>query len=253
VNRATLAVLIAATTVSALSADTSVSRQNPSRNTQSNTDVLKRWVFADVPLAEIVAAVPPRAPQENDTSPWRHFRQASIAAGRGDTAAARAELRAITTSPETRVQLLAWNALRKLGVQPELASAQVIRGVVIELHNEAGIGVLAAYEDGRARWLGGKGAAYIWDAPGEEPQITSLVSQLLSAAAPALAAAPAQPTHDSALVERDHVRLTVLTFGGTYIVNAYGPALDGRHVVTAPLLVSMQLLDLLRKKVEAVK
>jgi len=97
---------------------------------------------------------------------------------------AKADLRQLLNSPETRVRLWAWRALRDLGDKPDPNAADKVQGVVCELSNEAGVGTIAAYEDGRARWLGGQGGATIWEAPGSDPEIDKAVRDLLQAAAP---------------------------------------------------------------------
>ena len=54
--------------------------------------------------------------------------------------------------------------------------------------------------------------------------------------------------HKTDPVAMDHARVTVLTFAGAYVVDAYGPELDERNAVTTPLIVATELMTTLSKK-----
>ena len=128
----------------------------------------RHHLLADIPLAELGART--------------EFAKALHASQSGDAAAARKELFVLTSSPETQTRLLAWNALRALGVQPEANEAWIVRGVVVE----AQAGAVAVYEDGRARWLDAKGEGTVWDSPGTNKEIARLIKTILSTAEPAM-------------------------------------------------------------------
>jgi hypothetical protein len=124
-----------------------------------------------------------------------------------------------------------------------------VQGVVCELHNEAGIGTLAAYADGRARWFGGQGAGSFWEAPGVDKEVDALIAELLKTVAPLVKRAPATETHMPTEVEMEHFRVTVLTFGGLHVLDVYGPDIDGKAAYLAPtLMASVNLLDALGKR-----
>lgn len=206
-----------------------------------NPESLRPLLFADQPLVELV---------ENHSSeaPWINFRRALEASQSGDAAAARQQLKDIAGSSETRLQLLAWNALRGLGVQPDAKQATVVRGVVAELHNEAGIGVVAAYADGRARFFGGTSGGVIWESPDTDAEISRLIVAVLAAAEPIIRTTRPLPHHNSTPVAMNYVRVTVLTFGGTYVADAFGPELTERSQVTPALMASTELMEALGKK-----
>ncbi|HKO58267.1 MAG TPA: hypothetical protein VJ276_20555 [Thermoanaerobaculia bacterium] len=104
----------------------------------STRRILAPALFGDQPLTEL-------SKTDSGEPPWLNFKKAFAASKAGDAATARRELMSVTDSEETRVQLMAWNALRDLGARPEAKSADVVRGIVVELHNEAGIGAISAY------------------------------------------------------------------------------------------------------------
>lgn len=202
---------------------------------------LRPWLFADMSLAELEK-------NSSQVEPWVSFHKAFVASQHDDAATARRELTTITKSSETRVQLLAWNALRGLGVRPDAKEAAIIRGVIAELHNEGGVGVVAAYDDGRARFLGGTSGGVIWESPGTDAEISRLIRAFLVAAEPIVHTLRPMSRHNATPVAMNYVRVTVLTFGGTYVADAYGPELDEHSQVTPSLIASTELLRALTRK-----
>ena len=63
---------------------------------------------------------------------------------------------------ESRVRLVAYTMLMNRGVKPQ---QRELLGVVIEVGLEGGLDVLAAYDDGTARYINQTGAMIIWEAP----------------------------------------------------------------------------------------
>jgi len=208
---------------------------------QQNLDALRPLLFADTSLPEL-------AKFDSSSEPWLTFRKAFEAVKANNSKAARSELKRIITNPETRVQLLAWNALRGLGAQPEAKSAFVVRGVVAELHNEGGVGVVAAYEDGSARFFGGKSGGVLWDAQGTDVEIQRRIHDLLVAAEPIVRATQPSRAHNERPVAMNYARITVLTFGGPHLAEGYGPALDEQNQIMAPLRAATKLMRALTDK-----
>ena len=66
------------------------------------------------------------------------------------------------TDAESRTRLLAYNLLMTMGVKPE---RKELLGVVIEVGMEDGLDVLAAYDDGTARYINYTGSMVVWEAP----------------------------------------------------------------------------------------
>lgn len=66
------------------------------------------------------------------------------------------------TEAESRTRLLAYAMLMNRGVKPQ---RRELLGVVIEAGLEGGLDVLAAYDDGTARYINQSGAMVIWETP----------------------------------------------------------------------------------------
>lgn len=79
---------------------------------------------------------------------------------------------------ESRVKLLAYRLLADIG-QP--AAENVLLGVIVEVGLEGGLDVLAAYQDGTARYINHAEKIIIWDAPDKrsQPLINGLFAQSL--------------------------------------------------------------------------
>jgi len=212
--------------------------------------LLKSLLFSDESLEELLAHTD-KSSTGLEADPWLGFSQAVSHKKDGKTEEAKKDLRRVLSmpDPETRVLLSAWTALRALGERPRPEDADVVQGVVFELHNEAGIGTVAAYRDGRARFFGGKGAASFWEAPHSDKEMDALIEKFLKQAEPFVKKAPAVEKHNSVAVPLDHIRVTVLTFGGLHITDVYGPAIeDERHFAGPILMTSVELLNILTDK-----
>jgi hypothetical protein len=215
-------------------------------------DALKNLLFADEPLEKHLEGVGRGGGVRADEEPWRSFALALSHSKQGRAGEAKKVLRGVLSMPvaeETRVSLWAWTALRALGERPPPGVADEVQGVICELHNEAGVGTLAAYADGRARWLPGSGAGFVWDAPGADKELDALSADLLKAAEPLVKRAPAAEKRKPTEVEMEHCRVTVLTFGGLHVIDAYGPDLDGKAGYLVPQFEAAgRLIEALTKK-----
>jgi hypothetical protein len=76
----------------------------------------------------------------------------------GNLAAAKSSLAKISVDPtaEIRHQLWVWKALRQLGEIPADNIRDEVRGVIFEIPINGWVDTLAAYSDGRVRYLNGK-------------------------------------------------------------------------------------------------
>lgn len=214
-----------------------------------STAFLKNLLFADEPIEKFLGHSKLDSTGANE-EPWRSFALHVAHSKEGKVEEAKKDLRRVLALPdaETRVLLLAWTALRALGERPPRDAADKVQGVVCELHNEAGVGTLAAYADGRARWLGGKGAGSIWEAPDSVKEVDSAIAELLKAAEPLVKRAPAVERRDPAEVKMEHFRVTILTLGGIHVIDVYGPDIDGAARYLGPtLMASVGLIDALDK------
>jgi hypothetical protein len=207
---------------------------------------LKDLLFADDPLEK--SAELGRAEKLPAESPFRGFAAARSHARAGKVEEAKKELRPLLTNPETRIQLWAWRALRELGEKPDPKAVDGVQGVVCELSNEAGVGTLAVYADGRARWLGGEGAVTVWEAAGKDAEIDQGIRKLLGVAVPLVHSAPARDQHLASALAKDRFRVSVLTYGGVHVVEAFGPDIDEAHALAPALLASGPLIEALTRQ-----
>jgi hypothetical protein len=213
---------------------------------------LKVWLFADKPLEEIGRRRDVSSRAEAD-DPWHLFALALSASQQSNVAEAKKNLRQVVALPgvETRISLLAWNVLRELGEKPDVSIANELQGVVLELHNEAGVGTVAAYVDGRARCLGGQGKVIIWEAPDSDAEISMLIKRFLRSAQPLVMRAPSLDRHDPSEPKLNHVRASLLTYGGIHIVEVFGPEIiDEKHFMAPTLMASGELLHALAQKTD---
>src|ERR1700752_881226 len=151
----------------------------------------KALVFADQSLQQISEMAKPTG-SAGPNDPWAFFASALAASRQGNNDQAKNDLKKILDIPdgESRWQLWAWKALRDLGEKPPVDIADRIQGVVCELHNEAGVGTIAAYVDGRARWHSGQDKIIVWDATGTDAAIDRHIYDLLKASEPLVNGAP---------------------------------------------------------------
>jgi len=209
----------------------------------------KALFFADQSLQQITEMSKPTA-AAGPNDPSSLFASALAASRQGKTDQAKNDLKKILDIPdgESRVQLWAWRALRDLGDKPPADIADRIQGVVCELHNEAGVGTIAAYVDGRARWHGGQDKMIVWDAAGTDTEIDRHIYDLLKAAEPLVSGAPFSNEHKTPEPAAEHFRVSILTFGGIRTVEVFGPEIVEDHPVAPVLESSVKLLDALSKK-----
>ena len=221
---------------------------NPNASPTAPGD-FKALFFADQSLQEVSEMAKPAGSSGPD-DPWPLFASAQTASREGKVDQAKNELKKILAikDVESRVELWAWKALRDLGEKPPPDIADKVQGVVCELHNDAGVGTIAAYVDGRARWAGGKDKVIVWDAAGTDAGIDRLIYDLLKAAEPLVSGAPLSNVHKSPEPEPEHFRVSILTFGGVRTVEVYGPDIVENHPVAPVLISSVKLLDALSNK-----
>lgn len=207
--------------------------------------------FADQSLEEISRIAKPPAPA-GPNDPWALFASSLAASRQGNVDQAKSDLKQILAFPnaESRVQLWAWRALRELGERPPADIADQVQGIVCELHNDAGVGTIAAYADGRALWLGGQDKIMVWEAVGTDAAIDRLIKDLLKAAASLVRGTPLSDTHKTEEPALEHFRVSLLTFGGIRTVEVFGPEIVEDNPVAPVLVNSEKLLDALAQKSE---
>jgi hypothetical protein len=177
-------------------------------------ELFKPLLFADQDLDDIVADLaPPPGPladalahlrggdpgeaavvlgavvmsRPDEAGGWHQLLLAAAEDRAGRRAAMVQRLTALAAdAAESRIRLLAWNALRRRG---EATSPERIEGVITEVEVGRGVDTLAAYRDGSARLLLGTGARVVWDAP--DDRLAAPIAAVLAAAAALAATLPA--------------------------------------------------------------
>jgi hypothetical protein len=181
----------------------------PSQELPGAAGELYRFIFADVPVDEWNPS-----PGDHPAEPWVSFERARQFARSGQPTKAVAlwEQIALTDGVPSRVSLQAWHFVRQAGHTPPADLTRRVLGAVAEVPVNRGHDVLAAYQDGTARYLNYAGGAVIWDDP--HPEIQAAIDVWLATAQelsdrigtweqPTLPPLPA-----------GHLRLLMLTPGG---------------------------------------
>jgi len=119
-------------------------------------------LFGDVPLSQW-----PDKTKATEVEPWQSFKRAREYIKSSDDQAAAQVYKNILEMPdlESRHYLQAWHFLRKVGIQPDQTYAKDIIGIIVEVPLQEGLDLLAAYDDGTARYFNYSGAGVVWDAP----------------------------------------------------------------------------------------
>jgi hypothetical protein len=195
-----------------------VSQATPTASPQ-NWDDYRELLFVDQSLEEMVT----RHGLTGD-----HFAKAYKHVKDGRPEEAKKSLRQILADPsaEVREKLLAWGALRKLGEKlPPNLSGEIV-GVVLEVPVENWVDTLAAYSDGRARYLNGTGGVIVHEVAGD-PRLDSLVKGVIEAAKPLVQKAPAFDKHRPQ--NSEVIRVSILTYEGIRMMEAKESDITGSH------------------------
>ena len=153
-------------------------KKTPPPATPAAPHPLRETFFGDLDLQAWTAS--PGAEEPEFVAALSAAREA-IAAGRNADAIPHLQKVAALSGLESRVTLMAWHHLAKLGVPPPAEIAKKVHGVVIEVWMKEGLDIVAAYADGSARYINYTGKVIIWDAPGSDATIESPLRSLLAA------------------------------------------------------------------------
>jgi hypothetical protein len=213
-----------------------------SRKSPGAAGILRQSIYGDVPLEQWG----PPSPAERSGEPWASFEQAQRLAQAGQPAEAVAIWRqiALTDGVESRVALQAWHFVRQAGHNPPEELASVLLGAVAEVPVKRSHDVLAAYQDGTARYLNHAGGAVIRE--DREPAIQAAIDDWLALAqglARALGTSWTEPSLPP--LPAGHLRVLMLTPSGPRF--GQGPEADmGNEPAVSrflsPATVLMQLL-----------
>ena len=156
-----------------------------------------------------------------DGHPWSRFVEARDQVIKQNVQEALNILHKITATPglESRHYLQAWHFLHRLGVNPPAEAARKVYGVVIDVHLENGLELVAAYADHSARYINYSGGGVIWEAP--DASLNAQIDALLQACTVAAAQIPPLDNiHPNPPKDVDAVQICILTPSGIH--HGYG-------------------------------
>jgi len=191
----------------------------------ASTNHLYESLFCDVPALY-------RPPPGAAATPW----QALLYAPSANVTTVRAL--AGDTGQEARVRALAYGWLRERG-QPVPASE--LLGVVVEVALPGGLDALAAYRDGRVRYLNHSGRAVLVDT--RVPDIDPLVDALLAASSRALPQAQPWQRVRGAMPGTGQVRIGLLSSDGLRRIEGSFDQLQRDTFAGPALLAASRLLE----------
>jgi len=130
-----------------------------------------------------------------------------------DTQAQPEQVRAIAenASEESRIRALAYHWLRE---HKAPVTAGVVLGVIVEVPLDDGLDVLAAYSDGRVRYINQSGKIAIFE--GGAPQVEALAKDLVSASTAAVRQIGPWEADRLAPPAKGDLRITFLVSDGLY-------------------------------------
>lgn len=143
---------------------------------------------------------------------------------------------------ESRQRLLAYRMLSDKG---ETVETKELLGVIVEVVMPEGLDVLAAYEDGRARYINYSGRIIVWEVPTEESN--KLVDELFAASEETVNQIGPWNEARRPFPVGDMVRLSFLVSDGLYFGEGPFSVLDadpkGGPVITAATQLMMFLTE----------
>jgi hypothetical protein len=210
----------------------------------ANADEYKNLLFADQTLEELITRH--NVPTDPFVKAYQHVKE-------GKTNDAKKSLRQVLSDPkaEVREKLWAWRALRQLGEKPPPNVANEIQGVVMEVPVDDWIDTLAAYSDGRARYLNPKGGLIVWEAM-EENRLSTLARSFINAVKPLVERAPISDKHQPA--KGGVIRVSILTYAGIRILEGKdSDVIEGRHILSPATYAGQELFLALTEAAEKQK
>lgn len=175
---------------------------------QAASNPLDDTLFGDLP----VSAWP--KDESLTQEPWMHFLRARALLKSGNPKAAVSLWQEVTQMPglEGRHYVQAWSFLRTYNVYAPDRIAKQVHGVVVEIHHDHGLDILAAYPEHTARYYN-HGGSVIWERP--DDSLDETIDDLLIRTAKIAVTGPWQEPRRPEL-PRGEARLSILTPSGHY-------------------------------------
>jgi len=207
-----------------------------------------KLLFADQSLTDLLAGVAGYDEEGVSRELWMRLKEAERCLRedrKGEGAAVLTEL-VSAKSIETRVLLWSWRALRQIGVQPNIELASKIQGVVLQVPMPGGADVLAAYDDGTARYLNFTGKVLSWNIP--DHSIHGIIRALLVQAQKLDSTAKSRLDAHSAGTP---IKVSILTVGGNHEVEIPCDSV-GNGSIEQLLSIGAELITRLKNRSEVV-
>ena len=192
-------------------AQTSLGLGKPATAPTSPLSKLRDALFADRKLDELLQSLTTEAKSK---APFAIFAQAAEARSSGDRDRAVTLLRTLTENQESRVELLAWTALRELGELPPPQRAKEVLGVIVEVAMNGGEDLVAAYAERKARYYNYSGAGVVWET--DNPRLNPQIEALLEAGRKVVAVIGPWEQKRPDIPTSNKVRLNILTPRGLH-------------------------------------
>ena len=157
-------------------------------------------------------------PEKNRTDPYRTLAIAFAQQRLGNVEESKQTLRQLATrnDVDSRVRLWAWKALRNMGEQPGANLMDQVLGVIIEvqLPEKNGVDVLAAYSDGKVRYINYSGKILVSERV--EGELADLATRVTSTAQTIVSNFP--PEQNRLPIKENNTRISLLTSSGIRVL-----------------------------------
>jgi hypothetical protein len=201
-------------------------------------------LFGDVPLKRWAAS-------SASDEPWAKFAAAARCLDERDQSGATTILLEVarTSGLEARHHLQAWHFLRQLGTKPAAEVAKRVYGVVVEVHLDAGVDVVAAYSDHSARYLNHSGAAIVWDI--DDPSMNQHIDNLLAVGSMIVAVIGPWEGDRPPAPARGNVRINMLTPSGLHFGEGPFEVMQQEPMAAPAIAAALSLMQALLERVDA--
>jgi len=211
------------------------------RKPPSAAATLRQFVYGDAPAEAWIGQGGGDAGE-----PWTSFERAQqlARAGKAGDAAAIWQQIAASDGLESRHVLQAWHFLRQAGQEPPADHGKLALGAVVEMPVNGAHDLLAAYQDGSARYLNYSGKVVVWEDRSVAPIQEAIDKWLTVAQAIAKVTGPwDQPQLPP--VPAGHARVMVLTPSGPHLGQGPEAALQADPMAGAFLGAATSLFQLI--------
>ncbi len=186
------------------------------------------------------------APEKTRTDPYRMLALSFAQQQLGRIEEAKQTLWQLTDTAEagSEIQLWAWTALRNMGEQPDADTLYRVLGVIIEvqLPEKDGVDVLAAYLDGKIRYINYTGKIIVRERV--EGDLADLARKVIHIAQPIARDFPIELRRPP--IKENNIQISLLTCGGIRLLeDAATRVRQGTSIMSSIFMAGTNLLDAL--------